>query len=163
MRKPIYALLVLALISVVGCGGGPGPRADGRGGPQDGKRPGPPPAMSQAGRLDKLIAELTKMLDLTPDQAAKVKAIVKEGEEVKAKLEPSDEELKSREGMEMFFDKLIMADKETEKKLATVLSAGQLNDYKDYMKEYRRRGLGKQGGSGGGGPGKGAPPRRGRR
>ena len=159
MRKLILVLVSISLCALVGCGAGRRPSGGDRKGPPDGKRPGPPPLMDQAQRLDKMMAELTKRLELTPEQALKVRAIIKEGEDKKAKLEPSDEDLQSRDGMEKFLNRLIKLDRETEKKLAAVLSKDQLDEYKDYMEEYRRRGLSKQGGP----AGKGGPPGRPRR
>ena len=156
MKKLIPVLLSLSLLAFMGCSGGSGPQPGGKQGPPPGGRPGPPPLMDPAQRLDRMMTELTKRLELTPDQAVKVRAIIKEGEDKKAKMEPTDEDFKSREGMDRFLNRLVSVDKETEKKLAAVLSADQLDEYKDYMAKHRRRSLTGQSG----GPGRGGPPGR---
>lgn len=133
-----YLLLFLLLMTVLGCAG-PASQADGPGDGPGGPPPGPPPAMNAAQRLERTMQDLTKRLELTPEQAEKVKAIIKAGEDKKEKMRPEGDRWDSPQAMQRFFIRLRQVNKETEQALARVLSKDQLEEYQEYMKERRNR------------------------
>ena len=99
---------ILLLIAAIGCGG-PSPRDGGPGGAP----PAPPPAMDSAQRLERTMQDLTKRLELSPDKAEKVRAVIKTGEEKKENMHPEGDRYDSPTEMEKFFARLRQVDRET--------------------------------------------------
>ena len=141
-----YLIPALLLLAAMGCSAPPR-HEGGPGGPP----PGSPPAMDSAQRLDRTMQDLIKRLELSTDQAQKVRAIIKAGEEKKEKMRPEGDRYDSPTEMEKFFARLRQVDKETEQALSKVLTESQLKEYKKYLKE-RRRGLIEHKDQGGGPP-----------
>lgn len=152
----LYLIPTLFLIAVIGCSG-PTPHDGVPGGPPS----GPPRAMDAAQRLERIMQDLSKRLELSPDQAKKVRAIIKAGEEKKEKMCPEGDRYDSPSEMEKFFARLRQVDKETEQALSKVLTESQLKEYKKYLKE-RRRSLIERKDQVGGPPGGRKPPGGGR-
>ncbi|MCF8047718.1 MAG: hypothetical protein K9K65_00535 [Desulfarculaceae bacterium] len=159
-----YLVPALLLIASMGCGG---PSVhDGPPGGRPGPRPsGPPPGASQemspAQRLEKTMQDLTIRLKLTPEQAGKVKAIIKAGEDKKAKLFADGEKSDNPQEMAKLFERVHQVDLGTEKALGKLLTKDQVDEYKEYLQEQRRRyetGKGHGGGKPVGGPPGGGRP-----
>ena len=155
-----YLVPALVLIAAMGCGG-PSPQD----GPPGGGPGGPPPAAAQelspAQRLEKTMQDLTARLKLKPGQAEKVKAIIKAGEDKKEKMLAEGEGSDNPREMQKFFERLHQVDLATQKALSKVLTEDQMDEYKDYLQEQRRRfetGKGSGGGPPGGGPPGGGRP-----
>jgi len=150
----------LVLLAVIGCGGPP-PQAGGPGGGPEGPPPSPPPAMDSAQRLEQTMKDLTERLKLSPEQAVRVKAVIKAGEDQKEAMRPDGDRYDSIKEMEKFFQRLRQVDKDTEQALSKVLSQSQLKEYKEYLEERRSRLVGGRG-QGDGPPAGGRPPGGGR-
>lgn len=163
-----YLVPAVLLIAAMGCGG-PSPQNGPPGGGPGGPPPSPPPAaaqeMSPAQRLEKTMQDLTVRLKLKPEQAEKVKAIIKAGEDKKEQLLKEGERSDNPREMQKLFERVHQVDLETQAALGKVLTKDQLDEYKDYLKEQRRRfetgkkpgnappGGGRPSGRPGGGPG----------
>jgi hypothetical protein len=117
--------------------------------------------MDSAQRLERTMQILTKRLELSPEQAEKVRAIIKAGEEKKEKMRPEGDRYDSPTEMEKFFVRLRQVDKGTEQALSKVLSESQLKEYKKYLEE-RRKSLIERKDQDGGPPGGGKRPGGGR-
>lgn len=133
-----YFVPTMLLIAAMGCGAYY-PQDRGAGGKSGGRPSGTPPAMDSAQRLEQTMQALTKRLKLTPEQAEKVRAIIKAGEDKKEEMRPEGGRYDSPEEMKRFFERLHRVDKETEEALSKVLTESQLKEYKEYLAEQRYR------------------------
>ncbi|MBU4278494.1 MAG: hypothetical protein KKC30_17265 [Proteobacteria bacterium] len=159
-----YLIPAVLLIAAMGCGG-PSPHDGPPGGGPGGPPPGAAQEMSPAQRLEKTMQDLTVRLKLKPEQAEKVKAIIKAGEDKKEKMLSEGERSDNPREMQKLFERVHQVDLETQAVLGKVLTKDQLDEYKDYLKEQRRRfetgkkpgnappGGGRPSGRPGGGPG----------
>lgn len=154
-----YLVPTLLLLTALGCGG-PSPQAGPPGGGAGGRPPGPPPspptAQDAAQRLEKMMKDLTARLKLTPEQAQKVEAIIKAAEDKKTKLLAQGEGGDNPREMQKLFERMHLVDLEADRALSKVLNEDQMDEYRDYLKEQRRRF--ETGKGAGGGPGRGGPP-----
>ncbi|MBU1156142.1 MAG: hypothetical protein KJ921_09835 [Proteobacteria bacterium] len=159
-----YLIPAVLLIAAMGCGG-PSPHDGPPGGGPGGPPSGAAQEMSPAQRLEKTMQDLTVRLKLKPEQAEKVKAIIKAGEDKKEKMLSEGERSDNPREMQKLFERVHQVDLETQAALGKVLTKDQLDEYKDYLKEQRRRfetgkkpgnappGGGRPSGRPGGGPG----------
>lgn len=159
-----YLVPALLLIAAMGCGGPSphdGPPGGGPGEPPAGPPPGARQEMNPAQRLEKTMKDLTVRLKLSPQQAGKVEAIIKAGEDKKEKMLAEGEGSDNPREMQKFFERLHQVDLATQRALSKVLTEDQMDEYKDYLQEQRRRfetGKGSGGGPPGGGPPGGGRP-----
>lgn len=137
-----YLVPAVLLIAAMGCGGPSphdGPPGGGPGGPPSGAPPAAAQELSPAQRLEKTMQDLTVRLKLKPEQAEKVEAIIKAGEDKKEKLLSEGERSDDPREMQKLFERVHQVDLETQAALGKVLTKDQLDEYKDYLKEQRRR------------------------
>ncbi|MEW5911949.1 MAG: hypothetical protein AB1814_05290 [Thermodesulfobacteriota bacterium] len=129
MKRYLLPLLILA--AVLGCGGsssksGSGPAVFS-------------PAPDPANWLNRTVAELKIRLKLTPAQTTQVRAILKDGLDQKERLRPEGDRYGNIQEMNKLFARMRQVDRATEASLAKVLDKDQLDGYRTYLKEQRKR------------------------
>ncbi|MCB2190906.1 MAG: hypothetical protein KQI62_05035 [Deltaproteobacteria bacterium] len=157
-----HLIPLLLLVAAMGCGGPSpqdGPPGGGPAGAPSGPPPGARPEMDPAQRLENTMREITIRLKLKPGQAAKVKQIIRAGEDKKQKLFEQGSASNNPKDMQKMFEGVHQVELNTQKALSKVLTEDQMDEYIDYLKGQRKRFESEkgQGGGPGGPPGGGRP------
>jgi hypothetical protein len=143
-----YLAPLLPLVLVLACGGSPTPPHP-PGGPPAPKaeKPAPPrpaakapkPALTPEQELDQTMRELKVRLALKPNQVAPVRAILKDSQDKKAQIEKDQGPYNSVNAMMRMFEEMSILDRQTLAALGKVLSSDQVDAYKKYLREQRKR------------------------
>ena len=139
----IFTAVVTVGFLMAGCTMGPRPGFAGDGPPQGKGHGGPPPPMDP----DRMVAELTRELGLSADQAAQITAIMKaHEEEVRQQMDAGRKQMEEgREAMEAL-------QKKTDDEISQVLTEDQLRLFKELCEKHRHHGPPPGGPDGPGGP-----------
>ncbi|MCB2226468.1 MAG: hypothetical protein KQH53_07290 [Desulfarculaceae bacterium] len=154
MLRYAISLSLLLLTMALGCGGGaanpptyppPPPGADSAA-PRDAKatRPAPPPMdeqkqMSPREELDQTMAELTKRLALKPAQVVPVRRILGQDQARRAQIISAQASTSNVNEMIRLFEVQHKSEMQTQNELSKVLSGDQIDAYRKWVKENRKR------------------------